>query len=231
MRVASIELSRISFADHTERTQLAAAVARPGLNPVMIACMRLLVAVVVFCLAALPFAAGRQGRPCQLSRSGLGRAERRTHLRKRPPRSTQRCKLAPQQPTLLLGAGVAARLQGRDDDARRLLLDALKIEPALTAASLCSAAVLYQTGDIDGAIDTYQRALVARSRSSAAGRSSSTRGAKKRIFTAASAASSAITSPSCSKARPKRTSPIARSRFSRRVSGGSARRSSRIRPT
>ena len=68
-------------------------------------------------------------------------------------------KLAPQQPTLLLGAGVAAHLQGREDAARRLLVDALKIEPALTAASLLLGTVLYQSGDIDGAIDIYQQAL------------------------------------------------------------------------
>jgi tetratricopeptide (TPR) repeat protein len=68
-------------------------------------------------------------------------------------------KSAPNQPTLLLGAGAAAHLQGREDDARRLLVDALKINPALTPASLLLGAVFYQTGDIDAAIDTYQAAL------------------------------------------------------------------------
>jgi tetratricopeptide (TPR) repeat protein len=66
---------------------------------------------------------------------------------------------APQQPVLLLGAGVAAHLQGREDEARRLLVDSLKIEPALTEASLVLGAVLYQAGDLDGAIDVYQQAL------------------------------------------------------------------------
>ena len=65
----------------------------------------------------------------------------------------------PQTASTLLGAGLVARLQGRNDDVRRLLVDALKIEPSLTAASLLLGSVLYQTGDIDGAIDTYQRAL------------------------------------------------------------------------
>lgn len=68
-------------------------------------------------------------------------------------------KSAPNQPTLLLGAGAAAHLQGREDDARRLLVDALKIDPALTPASLLLGAVFYQTGDTDAAIDTYQAAL------------------------------------------------------------------------
>jgi tetratricopeptide (TPR) repeat protein len=68
-------------------------------------------------------------------------------------------KSAPHQPNLLLGAGVAAHLQGREDDARRLLVDALKLDPALTPASLLLGAVFYQTGDIDAAIETYQAAL------------------------------------------------------------------------
>jgi uncharacterized protein Usg len=68
-------------------------------------------------------------------------------------------KSAPNQPLLLLGAGVAAHLQGREDEARRLLIDTLKLDPALTAASLLLGAVFYQTGDIDAAIETYQQAL------------------------------------------------------------------------
>jgi len=68
-------------------------------------------------------------------------------------------KSAPDQPTLLLGAGAAAHIQGREDDARRLLVDALKIDPSLTPASLLLGAVFYQTGDIDAAIATYEQAL------------------------------------------------------------------------
>jgi len=71
----------------------------------------------------------------------------------------QALKSAPNQPTLLLGAGVAAHLQGREDEARRFLVDALKIDPALTPASLLLGAVFYQTGEIDAAIETYQQAL------------------------------------------------------------------------
>src|SRR5574339_548020 len=65
----------------------------------------------------------------------------------------------PQTASTLLGAGLVARLQGRSDDVRRLLVDALKIEPSLTSASLLLGSVLYQSGDFDGAIETYQRAL------------------------------------------------------------------------
>src|SRR5215212_8459499 len=67
--------------------------------------------------------------------------------------------LAPQRPSILLGAAVAAHLQAREDDARRLLVSALRIDPALTSASLLLGAVLYQSGDVDGAIDVYQQAL------------------------------------------------------------------------
>ena len=66
---------------------------------------------------------------------------------------------APQEPRLLLGAAVAAHLQSREDDARRFLLHALSIDPALTPASLLLGAVFYQTGDIDAAITTYEQAL------------------------------------------------------------------------
>jgi tetratricopeptide (TPR) repeat protein len=68
-------------------------------------------------------------------------------------------KTAPNQPMLLLGAGVAAHLQAREDDARRFLVDALKLDPSLTAASLLLGAVFYQTGDIDAAIATYEQAI------------------------------------------------------------------------
>lgn len=66
---------------------------------------------------------------------------------------------SPQQPDTLLGAGVAAHLLGREDQARRLLVDALRLDPSLTAASLLLGRVVYQIGDIDGAIDVYQQAL------------------------------------------------------------------------
>jgi hypothetical protein len=53
---------------------------------------------------------------------------------------------------------VTAHLQGRSEAARRYLIDALRIDPGLTAASLLLGRVLYDAGDIDGAIDAYQQA-------------------------------------------------------------------------
>ena len=96
--------------------------------------------------------------PAQLSREGweqlsAGRAQDAATA------FDEALKTAPNQPTLLLGAGAAAHLQGREDEARRFLVDALKIDPALTPASLLLGAVFYQTGDIDAAIATYEQAL------------------------------------------------------------------------
>jgi hypothetical protein len=68
----------------------------------------------------------------------------------------------PTNPSLLLGAGVAAHLLGRADDARRWLSDALRIDPSLTSASLLLGDILYRAGDLDGAIGVYEQALANR---------------------------------------------------------------------
>jgi len=101
--------------------------------------------------------AGQQRSPAQLSKAGwdalnAGRVEEAASAFDQALRS------GPQSASTLLGAGLAARLQGRTDDVRRFLVDALKIDPSLTPASLLLGNVLYQSGDLDGAIDVYQRA-------------------------------------------------------------------------
>jgi tetratricopeptide (TPR) repeat protein len=112
----------------------------------------------VVALAALSTSAVAQRKSAaQLSREAwdalnAGRAEQAATA------FDEALKSAPNQPMLLLGAGVAAHLQAREDDARRFLVDALKIDPTLTAASLLLGAVFYQTGDIDAAIATYEQA-------------------------------------------------------------------------
>ena len=68
-------------------------------------------------------------------------------------------KRSPTDPSLLLGAGVAAHLRGRTDEARRDLADALRLDPALTAASLLLGEILYRGGDLAGAISVYEQAL------------------------------------------------------------------------
>lgn len=65
----------------------------------------------------------------------------------------------PQEPQLLVGAGAAAHMLGRTDEARRFLVDALRRDPTLTPASLLLGEVLYRATDLDGAITVYEQAL------------------------------------------------------------------------
>jgi tetratricopeptide (TPR) repeat protein len=65
----------------------------------------------------------------------------------------------PRDAVLLYGAGYAAHLQGRDEDAARLLQEAMRIEPRLVQAALLAGEIAYRRGDLDLAITTYQRAL------------------------------------------------------------------------
>ena len=74
--------------------------------------MRHLVAVAVFCLAATALPQARQGQAVPLARSGWD-ALNAGRVPEAASAFDAALKLAPQQPTLLLGAGIAARLQGR----------------------------------------------------------------------------------------------------------------------
>jgi tetratricopeptide (TPR) repeat protein len=66
---------------------------------------------------------------------------------------------SPDDPRLHYGAGVAAHLRGRDDEARRFLQKALDLEPRFTAASGLIGELAYDQGDVDVAIRIYERAL------------------------------------------------------------------------
>jgi tetratricopeptide (TPR) repeat protein len=65
----------------------------------------------------------------------------------------------PHDPQLLFGAGMAAGLQGRDDEAISLLKQALQIEPRFFQAAAFLGDLLYRKGDLDQAIKMYERAL------------------------------------------------------------------------
>jgi len=65
----------------------------------------------------------------------------------------------PNDPVLNLGAGAAAHMLGRDDQARSFLERALEREPRLTPASSLLAEIAYAQGDVDVAIRTYEKAL------------------------------------------------------------------------
>ena len=112
-------------------------------------------AVILALLASLSFVPQRSA--AQLSKAAWD-ALNAGRLQEAAATFDEALRTGPQQPSILLGAGVAARLQGRNDDARRLLVDALRIDPSLTAASLLLGSLLYQSGDLDGAIGVYQRA-------------------------------------------------------------------------
>jgi len=67
---------------------------------------------------------------------------------------------APDDPALLLGAGLAARRLSDTARARGLLTRALQIDPAFTPASQLLGTMLYEAGDVEGAIRVYDAALV-----------------------------------------------------------------------
>jgi cytochrome c-type biogenesis protein CcmH/NrfG len=67
----------------------------------------------------------------------------------------------PSDPLLHLGVGVAYYKLDRADDARASLGRALKLEPRLTAAAALLGTIVYASGDLDGAIAIYERALKA----------------------------------------------------------------------
>ena len=73
---------------------------------------------------------------------------------------TEALRGAPQEPTVTLGAGVAAHRLGQSDTARRYFLDTLRLDPKMTPASVLLGDVLDRAGDIRGAIQVYEQGLV-----------------------------------------------------------------------
>lgn len=65
----------------------------------------------------------------------------------------------PDEPVLLLGAGISAQQRGESGKARTQLERALEVSPRFTAASVVLGEIFYQQGDLDRAIATYQAAL------------------------------------------------------------------------
>lgn len=74
----------------------------------------------------------------------------------------------PRDAELNYGAGVAAHLQGREQDAAQYLKKALAIEPAFTSASALLGEIAYHEGDLDFAIKTYEKAIALSPRSTTA---------------------------------------------------------------
>jgi tetratricopeptide (TPR) repeat protein len=120
--------------------------------------MRAALMVVLLTASAIATGASQSMDPAVAAREGFaaiaaGRAQEAA------VRFDEALKTAPRDATLLLGAGVAARMLGRADAARNYLLTALESEPGLTAASLVLGEILYRSGDLEGAIHAYELAL------------------------------------------------------------------------
>ncbi|HEY7289169.1 MAG TPA: tetratricopeptide repeat protein [Vicinamibacterales bacterium] len=67
--------------------------------------------------------------------------------------------LRPRDAALNLGAGVAAHMQGREDDATTFLQRAVQLDPTLVEASTLLGEIAYRQGNLDLAIKTYEAAL------------------------------------------------------------------------
>jgi tetratricopeptide (TPR) repeat protein len=68
-------------------------------------------------------------------------------------------RLQPGSVRLMLGAGLAAHLLGRSEEARQHLVGALQADATLTEASILLGQILYREGDLAGAIHVYEQAL------------------------------------------------------------------------
>jgi tetratricopeptide (TPR) repeat protein len=69
-------------------------------------------------------------------------------------------RMQPGNVRLMLGAGLAAHLLGRSEEARQHLVAALQADPRITQASVLLGQILYGSGDLQGAIHVYEQALV-----------------------------------------------------------------------
>ena len=65
----------------------------------------------------------------------------------------------PRDPNALAGAGVAAHVLGQDDDAITYLKKALEVRPDFVDAALFLGPIAYSRGDLDLAIETYERVV------------------------------------------------------------------------
>jgi tetratricopeptide (TPR) repeat protein len=114
--------------------------------------------VVVFLSLASVSIASAQSRTAELNDAGWkalkkGDGDRAASLFR------EALTLRPNDPVLLLGAGAAAHMQGRETDAMARLKRAVELDPRLNLASRLLGEIAYQQGDVDLAIRTYEQAL------------------------------------------------------------------------
>jgi len=119
--------------------------------------MQMILAVLLI-LAASPLLA--QGRSAaELEKAGWD-AIRANRLPDAADAFRGAIRLEPRSVRLMLGAGLAAHLLGRSEEARQHLVAALESDPTLTEASLLLGQILYGQGDLPGAILAHEQALV-----------------------------------------------------------------------
>jgi hypothetical protein len=122
--------------------------------------LRPLIAVLCLAVSALASAQGIPGtRANEAGRAGW-EAVRAGRAAEAAKAFADAIDAEPRDPSLHLGAGLAAHLLGQPTAARHALEQALTLAPAYTAASLLLGEILYRGSDLDGAIRVYEQALV-----------------------------------------------------------------------
>jgi tetratricopeptide (TPR) repeat protein len=118
-------------------------------------------AVFALCLITSASAVAFVQRPTatELDKTGWA-AVRANRLQEAAEAFQEGLRLEPRNVRLMLGAGVTAHLMGRAEEARQQLVAVLQLQPSLTDASILLGQILYRDGDLAGAIQTYEQALV-----------------------------------------------------------------------
>lgn len=111
-----------------------------------------------FVLVATLALAGAQGPPQGPSRTGW-EAIQRGDGEKAAAAFREAVAANPRDPVALAGAGVAAHLLGRDDQAIGSLKRALDVEPDYAYAAYLLGQIAYAQGDLDLAIKSYERVV------------------------------------------------------------------------
>jgi peptidase MA superfamily protein/tetratricopeptide repeat protein len=103
--------------------------------------------------------AGQRPTAVELDKAGWA-AIRGDRLQEAADAFRDALRLEPRNVRLMLGAGLAALLLGHAEEARQQLVGALQLEPTFSAASVLLGQILYRDGDLAGAIQAYEQALV-----------------------------------------------------------------------
>src|SRR5918993_5454754 len=119
---------------------------RPRFTPDVRAIMRKMyqvVALTVILTTTVLAAPAQRLTPAQHARAGWEAIDA-GKFREAADAFTEALRGAPQEPTVTLGAGVAAHRLGQSDTARRYFLDTLRLDPKMTPASVLLGDVLYR---------------------------------------------------------------------------------------